>query len=141
LGKQPQEQTILSFFEKTIEDGYELPQPTFNYSLREPDDIIAREKNRLMANEMSAVASKLGGFLPGSAPRFMEPGLALHIGGVMRAGDDENTSVVNSNCRVWKFSNLYLAGNGVIPTAFAANPTLTSIALAINSWEDVKKLL
>lgn len=30
-------------------------------------------------NEMCQVANMLGGYLPGSYPQFMEPGLALHI--------------------------------------------------------------
>jgi hypothetical protein len=46
---------------------------------------------------------------------------------------DINTTVANFNSQVWKFTNLYVAGNGVIPTSFGANPTLTSICLAIRS--------
>lgn len=138
-------------FEKDSTDLYGLPQPTFEYT---PTKKYADEAGRMM-KDMTEVASVLGGYLPGSSPQFMAPGLALHLGGTVRLGqgddfmndtDNEShienaTTVADFNSQVWYFRNLYVGGNGVIPTAFSANPTLTSIALAIRAtWNIVKAL-
>jgi choline dehydrogenase-like flavoprotein len=45
--------------------------------------------------------------------------------------DDERKGVVNRNCRVHGYSNFYIAGSSVFPTAGANFPTITITALAI----------
>ncbi|MFC0219990.1 FAD-dependent oxidoreductase [Pseudochelatococcus lubricantis] len=54
-----------------------------------------------------------------------------HQEGLMRMGDAPATSVVDGNCKVHGFSNLYVASTGVMTTSSQANPTFTACALAI----------
>ena len=83
---------------------------------------------------MVKLASDLGGFLPGSEPKYLAPGAALHICGTTRAGkEDDGHSVVDRHSKVWRVDNLFVGGCGVIPTQNACNPTLTAACFAIVS--------
>ncbi|KAJ7175098.1 putative pyranose oxidase [Mycena crocata] len=133
-------------FHKDIKDAYGMPQPTFHYK---PTPKRAHETQRMMA-DMTDMASKIGAYIPSesflfahgnilditieSEPQFMTPGLALHLGGTTRLGlgqvEDYDKTVGNFDSQIWEFTNLFVAGNGTIPTPFGANPTLTSMCLA-----------
>ena len=54
---------------------------------------------------------------------------------------DDGASVCDPWSRVWGLDNLFVGGNGVIPTANACNPTLTSVALAVRSCDRVVETL
>lgn len=54
-----------------------------------------------------------------------------HIMGTTRMGNSRSTSVVDRDCRVHGYDNLYVAGSSVFPTGGYANPTLTIVALAL----------
>lgn len=117
-------------FESDIFDKFGMPQPTFEYSLSQADKKRAHE----MMEDMTHVANVLGGFLVGSEPRFMPPGSSLHLMGTTRMGDKtDGTSVVDTHSRVWEIDNLFLGGNGLLSEMNAANPTLTSVALAVKA--------
>ena len=45
-------------------------------------------------------------------------------------GSDPRISVVDRNCKVHRYANLYVAGSSVFTSGGSANPTLTIIALA-----------
>ena len=67
-------------------------------------------------------------------PIELAAGSSLHYQGSVRMGPfDDGTSVCDTDGRVWGTRNVYVAGNGVIPTATACNPTATSVALAVRS--------
>jgi pyranose oxidase len=120
-------------FSDRFTDSFDMPQPSFEFTLAKPD----RERQHKMAKDMMRAASALGGFLPHSEPQFVAPGLPLHFAGTTRMGDNHETSVVDANSRVWGIENLYLGGNGLIPSGQASNPTLTSVAMALKAIEHV----
>lgn len=137
FGRTQPEKTNYIKFETDSTDAYGMPQPTFHFK---PNEQSVHESH-LMMTDMCGVAQKVGGYLPGSEPQFMAPGLALHLGGTTRLGHQPATSCADFRGKIHGMDNLYVAGNGVIDTPFAANPTLTSMALAIYSAEEIAGVL
>lgn len=62
-----------------------------------------------------------------------------HHMGTTRMHDDPRRGVVDRNGRVHGIANLYIAGSSVFPTAGAANPTLTLLALTLRLAEHLKE--
>ncbi|MFI9772957.1 GMC oxidoreductase [Streptomyces sp. NPDC052415] len=125
-------------FDDTMKDTFDMPQATFHFKLT---DAERAEAGRMMA-DMQKVAAQLGGYMPGSEPQFLTPGLPLHIAGTTRMGSGEEkeavrTSVVSPDSQVWGFDNLWLGGNGLHPFGNAGNPTLTSVAMAVRAAKDI----
>ena len=54
-----------------------------------------------------------------------------HLMGTTRMGAAPSNSVVDRDCRVHGYGNLFVAGSSVFPTGGFANPTLTIVALAL----------
>jgi choline dehydrogenase-like flavoprotein len=75
---------------------------------------------------------------------------SAHPQGGNRMGENENECVVDSNCKIFGFDNLYVCDASVFPTALGVNPQLTVMALAtitankiIKNWkaQDISKSL
>ncbi len=129
---EPHYESHITFSDRHT-DSFGMPQPIFNWILHDED---RRKQHRMMADMLRA-ANALGGFLPDAEPRFVDPGLPIHVTGTTRMGTSPDDSVVDENSRVWGIENLYLGGNGLIPRGSASNPTLTSIAMAVRAAEHI----
>ncbi len=64
-------------------------------------------------------------------PGTFEPEGTWHHMGTTRMHDDERKGVVNRDCKVHGYTNFYIAGSSVFPTAGANFPTITIAALAL----------
>jgi pyranose oxidase len=117
-------------FSDTETDYLGMPTMTIDYALTKREE---QEIDRA-TGYLTRAAESLGGFVPGGEPHLMPAGTSLHYQGTLRTGSvDDGTSVCDPWSRVWGTTNVIVGGNGVIPTATAANPTLTSVALAVRA--------
>ena len=114
-------------------DGYGMPAMSIRYTVTDTD----RETLRAMSETMGRAANALGDMLH-PEPMLMPWGNSLHYQGTARMGAaDDQTSVCDSESRVWGYRNVLVGGNCVIPTPTACNPTITSVALAVRGARGV----
>lgn len=124
-------------FSDTKTDGYGMPAMTLHYTLTPQDQaVIARGKDEIVRLG-KAVGEPLD-----DRPFVMPLGASLHYQGTTRLGEvDDGTSVCSPEGEVWGVDGLFVAGNGVIPTATACNPTLTGVALAVHGARSISARL
>lgn len=97
---------------------------------RTADKTLALISQTLHKKDIARVSALTAIEKSGWPPSF-EPEGTWHHMGTTRMHDDERKGVVNRNCRVHGYSNFYIAGSSVFPTAGANFPTITITALAI----------
>ncbi|MGW1075419.1 GMC oxidoreductase [Streptomyces sp. NPDC002537] len=125
-------------FSETDTDWLGLPAMTIHHTLSAQD----RETLAYAQAEVVRLSKVLGRPVAGETPWVLPSGSSLHYQGTVRMGAvDDGTSVCGPDCRVWGVENLYVAGNGVIPTRTACNPTLTSVALSVIGARDIVRRL
>ena len=124
-------------FVDSATDSYGMPAMRIHYTLTERD----REAQARASATVRRAAEALGEPL-GPQPIPLAPGASLHYQGSVRMGEvDDGTSVCDPSSEVWGVSGLYVAGNGVIPTSIACNPTLTAVALGIAGARSIARKL
>ncbi|MFF0159880.1 GMC oxidoreductase [Streptomyces sp. NPDC005263] len=117
-------------FSESRTDLAGMPRITVEFGYSDADrTLIGRA-----LDEVRSLAEEFGTFDPETELALLSPGSSLHQTGTVRAGTaDDGTSVCDPDGRVWDFDNLYLAGNGVIPSAMAANVTLAGAVTAVRA--------
>jgi choline dehydrogenase-like flavoprotein len=123
-------------FSEGEKDWAGLPKIAVRYGLTALDQTRI-EATRAALTKMASMGRPLF-----KEPRLLPPGSSLHYQGTYRlGGQDDGSSVCDPTCRVWGVTNLFLGGNGLIPTETACNPTLTSVALATIGAEQISSML
>jgi pyranose oxidase len=114
-------------FDDGVTDSYGMPAMRIHYRLTESDHEVLERAKREIVRLGKAVGEPLD-----ERPFVLPPGASLHYQGTTRMGEtDDGGSVCSPDSQVWSVPGLFVAGNGVIPTATACNPTLTAVALAV----------
>jgi pyranose oxidase len=108
-------------------DWYGMPAMRIHYRLTDRDHAVIQRAQAEIVELAKAVGEPIG-----DRPFTMPLGASLHYQGSVRMGEtDDGRSVCSPDSEVWGAPGVFVAGNGVIPTATACNPTLTSVALAV----------
>jgi choline dehydrogenase-like flavoprotein len=125
-------------FSEDADDTTGMPRITVRFSYTDAD--LALIERARQAQRRAAEA--LGPFDPETDSALLPAGSSLHFTGTVRMGpEDDGTCVCDTDCRVWGFDNLYVAGNGVIPTALSCNSTLTGMTSAVRTSRAVVRRL
>lgn len=130
----PQEGNRLQF-DAEATDGFGLPVVTGEVELSSSDVDIAGDALR----ELFLLSNDLGDLVTGWGMRVPARGGSMHLMGSCRMGATESDqSVVSPDGRVWGYENLFVAGNAVLGERNASNPTLTTIAFALQAADAIQ---
>lgn len=118
-------------------DGYGMPAMTLHYTLSAADHATIDRAKAEIVRLGTAIGEPLD-----DRPFMMPLGASLHYQGTTRMGEaDDGDSVCGPDSQVWGVPGLFVAGNGVIPTSTACNPTLTSVALSVRGARSIASAL
>lgn len=139
----PESRILLS----TERDALGIPRADLDWQLSEIDKRTAKVMAEVFDEELRRL--RLGSMKPSDwlyqpGPAWpVDPTIGNHpignyhqVGGT-RMSDDPSQGVVDRDCRVHGYGNLFVAGGSVFTTSGWANPTLTIMALALRLADHV----
>lgn len=118
-------------------DEYGIPQIQVNFSYSEKDKAIIRQMVNTVEKASSAIGTDLISESGQSPIVFRAPGAENHESGTCRMGDNPSTSATNRYGQIHFIPGLYVSDNSILPSIGAANPTLTTVALAIRTADHI----
>lgn len=122
-------------------DALGLRRVRMNWQLTDLDLKSARETLEIMGAEVARTGlGRLKSLLHDTNDGWPEDMVgAHHHMGTTRMADNPMQGVVDTNCKVFGISNLYMAGSSIFPTAGLGSPTLMIIALATRLADHLKE--
>lgn len=113
-------------------DEYGVPKINITFSYSRQDMAIIDETYEMLQRFTSAMGLTI------DDPFELQPaGWGSHEAGTCRMGNDPATSATDAYGQIHGVSGLYIANNSVLPLTSPANPTLTTIALAIRTADHI----
>ncbi|MBD1379388.1 GMC oxidoreductase [Metabacillus arenae] len=132
---EPRYENML-FLDPNRRDKYGVPEIQVNFAFSAKDKLIISQLNESIIKAAAALGSSMQPEICLSSP-----GIDFHVMGTCRMGDDPSTSTTNRFGQVHSMSGLYVADNSILPNTGAANPTLTTVALAIRTADYIARQL
>jgi choline dehydrogenase-like flavoprotein len=118
-------------------DRFGIPVLKFNFAWS--DHELKQVKH--FQNSMKALIDRLGGTLVSEpaepAKAISKGGEIIHEVGTCRMGSDAKDSVTNQFGKTWDVDNLYLTDGSVFASKAHKNPTITIMALAMRSADNI----
>lgn len=118
-------------------DEYGVPKIKVHFSYSETDKQVIRQTINGVKHVSRIVGAPLISRNGRPAICLMSPGQEFHYTGTCRIGNDPLTAAANPFGEIFGVSGLFVADNSMIPTLSAANPTLTTVALAIRTADHI----
>ena len=128
---QPRPQNRLMFSDRLDRVG--LPAVSAAFAHSSEDRAALATLNGDLGELVTAIADTTHGWSSSLGP----VGASIHLMGTVRMAADGSPTVCDSQGRVHGFTDLYVAGNGVLGSANAGNPTLLTVALALRTAEAI----
>lgn len=120
------------FLNPTQLDAYGIPRIDVEFSFSSRDMALIEQMLVSTGKWVDIVKMSLQ-----KPPELWPPGSIKHETGTCRIGDNPATSACNRYGQIHGISGLYVADNSVLPLTAGANPTLTTIALAIRTADHI----
>lgn len=126
--------------EPTIKDRWGLPVARIEMKWHEHDLLLAKRLSETCRDVLeSGTGVQVRSFGSVCNSNNSQCKLNHHLLGGLRFGNNEDDSALDSACRFWGLTNLYVTDGSFMPTGGGANPTLTIQANALRVSRLIKE--